>query len=97
MIIDNQIDRDGDVMVIAISTKCQSPCPSYHIKVHSSNKRDGYTGLSEPSWAKCNFVRFPKVSRIKPMGDMPDDLLDRILKAHDRIADMGPGFAIGSN
>jgi uncharacterized protein YifN (PemK superfamily) len=93
VIIDDEPDFADEIMVIAISTKCQSPCPYYHIKVHHGTTRDIYTGLSQPSWAKCNFVRFPKVSRVRyAIGDMPDDLLEKILKAHDRIAAMGNRF-----
>jgi mRNA-degrading endonuclease toxin of MazEF toxin-antitoxin module len=93
VIIDNEVDFDDEIMVIAISTKCQIPCPYYHIQVHHGTATNVYTGLSEASWAKCNFVRFPRVTRIRNhIGDMPDPLLEKILKAHDRIANMGDRF-----
>jgi uncharacterized protein YifN (PemK superfamily) len=93
VIIENEPDDDGKIMVIAISTKCRLPCPYYHIQVHHSTKKDRETGLSKPSWAKCNFVRFPKISYITDrLGDVPIKLLEQILKAHDHIADMGDGF-----
>ena len=50
-------DADDEIMVIYISTNEQCPCPPYHIKVHGSNKKDPVTGLSAPSWAKCNLPR----------------------------------------
>ena len=93
VIIENEPDHSGEIMVIAISTKCQNPCPYYHIQVKHGDTKDKYTGLWEPSWAKCNFVRFPKVSRIKSIiGDMPTKLLKQILDVHDRIANLGDRF-----
>jgi hypothetical protein len=93
VIIDNEVDFADEIMVIAISTKCQRPCPYYHIKVHDGNGIDVDTGLTEASWAKCNFVRYPKVARIKDhIGDMPDVLLERILRVYDRIANIGDVF-----
>jgi hypothetical protein len=50
-------DADDEIMVIYISTNEQRPCPPYHIKVHGSNEKDPVTGLSAPSWAKCNLPR----------------------------------------
>jgi uncharacterized protein YifN (PemK superfamily) len=93
VINDNEPDEDDEIMVVAISTRRQSPCPYYYIQVHNDNKRDIDTGLSQPSWAKCNFVRFPKLSRNRYVaGDMPVKLLERILNVHDRIANMGDRF-----
>ena len=67
VIIDNDDDYEvsGELLVIFISTKCSSPCPYYHIKIHDSDKFDAGTGLSKPSWAKCNIYRHLKLARIK--------------------------------
>jgi hypothetical protein len=58
LIIDEDYDYrvSGQILVIAISSSPSKPCPYYHIKVHESTKKDPETGLSMPSWAKCNFA-----------------------------------------
>jgi uncharacterized protein YifN (PemK superfamily) len=74
--------------VVPISTRRQSPCPHYHIQVHNRKKKDSYTGLHEPSWAKCNLAEEIDVKRLRSTwGHMPDDLLEKIVEAFDRIFD----------
>ncbi len=85
---DEDYEQTGEIQVIFISTKRSNPCPYYHIKVHSTTKRDAYTGLSEPCWAKCNIASNIEVRRLgSTIGHMPDHLLKRIVDVYDRIYD----------
>lgn len=88
VIIDKDTDYtvDDDILVVAISTRCESPCPDYHIQVHGSHKLDEHTGLSQPCWAKCNFPRYLKAAKLgKPIGNMPLELLEEIVDTFDRL------------
>ena len=88
------IDRDFDnrtsetILVVCISTTPDKPIPYYHIQVHKNNKRDSHTGLSRPSWAKCNFAMWLPVKRLKSTcGHMPDDVAEQIEKMFTRLLD----------
>jgi mRNA-degrading endonuclease toxin of MazEF toxin-antitoxin module len=88
------IDRDADyriaaeLLIVPISSTPTWPRPDCHIKVHDSTKRDPLTGLSRPSWAKCDWHARIQIARIRSScGHMPDDLLDQIVDAFDRLAE----------
>ena len=88
VIIENCDDCEltGRILVVAISTRPETPRPWHHIQVHHSDSLDPHTGLSEPCWAKCDFWVDLDVARIKrSMGDMPDDLMALIVDAYDRL------------
>jgi uncharacterized protein YifN (PemK superfamily) len=88
VIIDDVTDcgDDDEIMVVFISSNEQVPCPAYHVKVHGSNTKNPVTGLSVPSWAKCNLPRYVPVSRIKnTIGKMPDVLLRKIVETFDAL------------
>lgn len=90
VIIDNVRDPDDndEILVVFISTSEQKPCPFYHVKVHESTKRDPITGLSAPSWAKCNLPRYVRAARIKhTIGIMPDAILKKIVETFDKLMD----------
>jgi mRNA-degrading endonuclease toxin of MazEF toxin-antitoxin module len=90
---DGDHEIDGEILAIVISSRLSRPCPSYHVKVHNSTNKDPHTGLSKPSWAKCNICRHVDVTLVKDtVGYMPDDLLDKIVAAFDRIDALGDKF-----
>ena len=83
-------DDDGDItdeiLVLAITKKPSTPCPYYHIQVHSSYRKDSDTGLYYPCWVKCNWARVLKKSKItSTWGHMPSGLLESIIEAYDRL------------
>lgn len=78
-------DRD-DLLVVAITRCIEHPLPEYHVIVQQDQKRDPVTGLSAPCVAKCNWVTEVKQSKvIRSLGRMPQNLLESIVKAYDRI------------
>jgi mRNA-degrading endonuclease toxin of MazEF toxin-antitoxin module len=88
VIIDDNIDlmADNEIQVVAVSTSQRGRCPYYHIKVHHDDQLDPDTGLCYSSWAKCNWVRYPKPPRIvRSLGHMPSATMDEIIRVYDRL------------
>ena len=83
---DDDNDAGEDLLVVAISSRIEDPCPPYHIKVHDSKTRDPQTGLWYPCVAKCNWIREIDPKRVeKRIGNIPDTLLRVIVETYDRL------------
>jgi mRNA-degrading endonuclease toxin of MazEF toxin-antitoxin module len=83
---DDQNDQGEDLLVIAITKKIEDPKPDHHVIVHRDRKRDPVTGLTAPCVAMCNWVREVKPDKvIRSLGRMPQDLLEVIVEAFDKI------------
>ncbi len=83
---DEECNSGSDLLVLAITKRMEEPCPPYHFKVHDRHVRDPLTGLDFPCVVKCNWVREIKPRRIeRRVGNMPDELLQRIVEAFDRL------------
>ncbi len=95
VIIDDNIDltEENEIQVVAISASQQrGRCPYYHIKIHHDDQLDPDTGLYAPSWAKCNWVRYPTPSLVlASLGNMPVSLMDEIIRVYDRLL-VDPNF-----
>ena len=80
----------GDsLQVVVISTKIQTPCPHFHLKVHSSFKTDPRTGLYEPCVVKCNWRQVVDQRRLlgPQLGSMLDTTLDMIIEKINELID----------
>jgi mRNA-degrading endonuclease toxin of MazEF toxin-antitoxin module len=83
---DEENDEGKDLLVIAITKNIEEPRPDYHVIVHRDWKRDPVTGLTAPCVAKCNWATDVKQDNvIRSLGRMPQDLLDAIVEAFERI------------
>jgi mRNA-degrading endonuclease toxin of MazEF toxin-antitoxin module len=90
---DGDYEIEGEILVIIISSTPSRRPPSYHIKLHDGTKTYASTGLTKPSWAKCNVYRYVPIIHIRnTVGYMPDDLLDKIVTTFDRLFAMGDRF-----
>jgi mRNA-degrading endonuclease toxin of MazEF toxin-antitoxin module len=79
-------DQGLDLLVVAITKNIEDPRPDHHIVVHRSWKRDPVTGLTAPCVAKCNWAREVEQDKvIRSLGRMPQDLLEAIVEAFDKI------------
>lgn len=85
---DDDYEVIGELLVVPITKRPQSPCPTYHVQVHHTTIKDPDTGLYFPCWAKCNWARWIKIRRIQSTwGHMPDDLLISIADIYDTLYD----------
>ena len=76
------------IQVVVISTKVKDPCPHFHLRVHDTSEFDPRTGLYEPCVVKCNWCQEVEHRRIiKPMGSIPDDMLDLIINKINELLD----------
>jgi mRNA-degrading endonuclease toxin of MazEF toxin-antitoxin module len=83
---DDDYQITGEILVVPITKKPQSPCPYYHIQVHDNTVKDPCTGLYYPCWAKCNWARWIEIRRIhSTWGHMPDALLNNIADIYDAL------------
>jgi hypothetical protein len=74
--------------VLSISTKIETPCPSYHVLVHNSSKRDANTGLYSPCVVKYNWAaEIEQSDVIRSLGYIPSELMERIVAAYDALYD----------
>jgi mRNA-degrading endonuclease toxin of MazEF toxin-antitoxin module len=85
---DDEVFHTGEILVIPITKSQSTPCPNYHIQVHTDNIRDPYTGLHYPCWAKCDWARWIESTKVTGhWGYLPDELLTRIVTTYDALYD----------
>jgi mRNA-degrading endonuclease toxin of MazEF toxin-antitoxin module len=85
---DENCQAGGPYLAIAITKSIEDPMPDYHFVVHDGHYKHPITGLIYPCVAKCNWAREIEERRvISSLGTMPDDLLEKICQAYDRLCD----------
>jgi mRNA-degrading endonuclease toxin of MazEF toxin-antitoxin module len=79
-------DRGEDLLVVAITTKIETPCPPHHIVIVSETAPNPRSGLSVPCVAKCNWARDIKQDKvIRSLGFLDNDLLRAVVEQYDGL------------
>jgi mRNA-degrading endonuclease toxin of MazEF toxin-antitoxin module len=83
---DNENDQGEDLLIIAITTQIENPCPPYHVVIAARSMASPGTGLSATCVAKCNWVReVAQTKVIRSLGYLDDDLMTEIVARFDEL------------